>query len=166
MANSDPLCAILSPTHCGGGIGPKSDFLRAQHPVPRQVRLLLSACGCVRQGNAETEKEYAGGHSRILAAIGRSDEVACSMGIPSQADTRRPGGLGWSRNARNNRAHSLAHGHLAPGADSPRRAFRNNNADPTNSMKNTAFPPNPRHTGAVQEVTGGFRLSAIARTTT
>src|SRR5215207_8290103 len=59
---------------------------------------------------------------------------------------------------------SLAHGYAALGADSPRRAFRNNNADPTNSMKNTAFPPNPRDTGAVQEVTGRFRLSTIART--
>jgi hypothetical protein len=51
---------------------------------------------------------------------------------------------------------AATYGYTAPGADSPCPAFRNNDADPTNSMKKNAFPPNPRHTAADQEVTGGF----------
>ena len=43
--------------------------------------------------------------------------------------------------------------YTAPGADSPRPAFRNNNADPTNRMAQNAFPPNPRTTAAVHGVT-------------
>ena len=60
-----------------------------------------------------------------------------------------------------------SNGYTAPGADSPCPAFRNNTADPANSMKN-AFPPNPLNSGGVQEVSWGFRvtnkISATART--
>src|SRR5262245_28212748 len=43
--------------------------------------------------------------------------------------------------------------YTAPSADSPRPAFRNNNADATNNMTLSAFPPNPRNTAAVHGVT-------------
>ena len=43
--------------------------------------------------------------------------------------------------------------YTAPGAESTLAAFRNNNADPTNSMTKNVFRPNPRDTPDVQEVT-------------
>src|SRR5262245_42998935 len=101
---------------------------------------------------ASTQAETAPASSGVLARIVIIVVAATSACSQCPAQARRAKGE-WSRPERSTGVALRLPRYAAPRADSPRPAFRNNNADPAKSMAKNAFPPNPRNSGNVQEVT-------------
>ena len=91
----------------------------------------------------------------VSAASRRSNDLFMRVELPND-QAEPPGGQKPEPRKRNRSANPAwlpAHRYTAPGVDSSRAAFRNNNADTTNNMALNTFPPNPRNTAAVHGVT-------------